>query len=91
MTIEADEMTKQLRERRLELGISQTEVGERCGIAQPHVCRIENGGINIRVATLVQMARALECELMIVPNRVVAATKAAIEQSSEPHNDSTTP
>lgn len=49
----------ELRQRRLELGLTQREVAERAGISQPLVARIETGGVDPRVSTLTKIVDVL--------------------------------
>jgi transcriptional regulator with XRE-family HTH domain len=49
-----------LREIRQKLGLTQEEVGERSGIPQGEISRIEHGERDPRVSTLVRLAKALE-------------------------------
>lgn len=41
-----------LRERRKELGLTQSEVAEAAGVSQPLIARIEGGGVDPRLSTL---------------------------------------
>ena len=43
---------------RKERGWTQTELGERCGIRQTHIARIENGKYNVQIDTLAAIAKA---------------------------------
>lgn len=44
---------------RQEAGLSQAQLGERCGLERFHVSRIENGKHSIGLDTLTAIARAL--------------------------------
>lgn len=50
-------------ERRLKLGLSQTEVAERMGTSQSAVARFESGEADVRLSTLERYAAAIECSL----------------------------
>lgn len=52
-------------ERRLEKGLSQRELAERCGTTQSAIARLERGGRPPRIDTLLRIAEALECELVV--------------------------
>lgn len=52
-------------ERRLKLGLSQRELAERCGTTQSAIARLERGGRPPRIDTLLRIAEALECELLV--------------------------
>lgn len=54
-----------LRQRRLEAGVTQRELGERIGFAQPAIARIESGRQLPTIATLQRMATALACDLVV--------------------------
>lgn len=50
----------QIRKIRLEKGLTQREVSERCGIAEPTIRKYESGKLNPKRETLQRIARALE-------------------------------
>ncbi|WP_327150268.1 helix-turn-helix domain-containing protein [Nocardia sp. NBC_01329] len=56
----AIEFATTIRERRLELGLTQTEVAERAGLHQPDVSRLESGGGTPTIGMLERLAYALE-------------------------------
>lgn len=54
-----------IRERRLALGLSQTEVAKRAGMTQPALSRLESGGTVPTIPVLDRIAAALEAELVV--------------------------
>ena len=52
-------------ERRTDLGLSQRELAERCGTTQSAIARLERGGRPPRIDTLLRIADALQCELVV--------------------------
>lgn len=54
-----------LRERRLELGLSQEQVADRMGSRQSHLSELERGYKNFGIQTLVLWAQALGMELVV--------------------------
>jgi HTH-type transcriptional regulator / antitoxin HipB len=56
----AIEFADAIRERRLELGLTQTQVAERAGLRQPDVSRLEAGGGTPTIGMLDRLAHALE-------------------------------
>jgi len=46
-------------------GLSQRELAERCGTTQSAIARLERGGRPPRIDTLLRIADALECELVV--------------------------
>ena len=54
-----------VRERRLALGLSQTEVATRAGMTQPALSRLEAGGTVPTIPVLERIAAALGAELIV--------------------------
>ncbi|MFJ5264332.1 multiprotein-bridging factor 1 family protein [Streptomyces sp. NPDC088387] len=52
-------------DRRTALGLSQTELAERCGMKQPQISRIEGGGTVPTIPLLRRLARAMDADLII--------------------------
>jgi transcriptional regulator with XRE-family HTH domain len=52
-------------ERRQEQGLSQRELAELVGTTQSAIARLERGGRPPRIDTLLRIADALECELVV--------------------------
>ncbi len=51
--------------RRVELGLSQRELAQLVGTTQSAIARLERGGRPPRIDTLLKIAGALECELVV--------------------------
>ena len=51
--------------RRAELGVSQQQLAELCGTTQSAIARLESGGRPPRIDTLLRIAEALDCELVV--------------------------
>jgi len=54
-----------VRERRLVLGLSQTEVARRAGMTQPALSRLEAGGVLPTIPLLERIAAALDADLIV--------------------------
>jgi predicted transcriptional regulator len=52
-------------ERRSALGLSQRELAELCGTTQSSIARLERGGRPPRIDTLLRIAEALQCDLVV--------------------------
>ncbi len=52
-------------ERRRERGLSQAELASLCGTTQSAIARLESGGRPPRIDTLLRIAAALECDLVV--------------------------
>jgi ribosome-binding protein aMBF1 (putative translation factor) len=51
--------------RRVELGLAQKQLAERCGTTQSAIARLERGGRPPRIDTLLRIANALDCDLKV--------------------------
>jgi len=54
---------REMKERRREVGLSQTEVAARMGTSQSAVARLEAGSTDVRLSTLLRYAEAIGMEL----------------------------
>lgn len=66
-----DSLLKQLKDRRKELGITQSEMARRLKITQPQYQKIESSG-NPSLKTLNSLALALDLKLILVPKEKAA-------------------
>jgi predicted transcriptional regulator len=53
-------LAQELVERRISLGVSQTEVAARMGTSQSAVARLETGQVDVRLSTLERYAAAVD-------------------------------
>jgi len=58
-------VAKQLVEQRRAHQLSQAELAELCGTTQSAIARLEAGGRPPRIDTLLRIAEALDCELVV--------------------------
>jgi predicted transcriptional regulator len=61
---------------RREAKLSQSALGRKVGLAQSHLSKIERGTVDPQLSNLLEIARALGLELMLVPQRLVPAVRA---------------
>jgi transcriptional regulator with XRE-family HTH domain len=84
MTYLNDQIVKNLREARLRKGFSQRELSAKSGVPQSHISRIESGAVDLRVSSLIALARVLDLELELVPKNAVPAVKSIVRSIQEP-------
>lgn len=58
--------------------LSQRELGERVGLPQSHVSKIEGGGVDLQLSSLIEIARALDLEIKLVPRKALPAVEGAL-------------
>jgi transcriptional regulator with XRE-family HTH domain len=69
-----------LREQRRKHSWSQAEFGERIGLGQEHVSNIERGKTSPRVDTLLDVVRALDLDLVLIPRTLVPSVQALMRE-----------
>jgi transcriptional regulator with XRE-family HTH domain len=56
-------------------GLSQRALGAKVGVAQSHISKIERAAIDPQLSSLMELARALGLELMLIPVQLVPAVQ----------------
>ena len=69
-------LLKSARERK---GLSQRALGKRVGLPQSHISKIENAAVDLQTTNLMQIARALDLELTLVPRATLPAVQSLQE------------
>ena len=59
-------------------GFSQRELSAKTGVPQGHISQIENGAVDLRLSSLVEIARALGLELVLAPRKSLPAVKSIL-------------
>jgi len=91
MTYAIEHIARALRSAREARGLSQRTLGATTGIAQGHISKIENGAVDLRISSLVELARALDLELELVPRKAVTAVHAIVRRDDESAHASVEP
>lgn len=73
---------KTLKAAREAKGISQRELSTKSGVPQGHISKIENGAVDLRVSSLVALARILDLELTLVPRKSVSAVQSIVRSNA---------
>lgn len=73
-----EEIASNLKAARESRGLSQRALSEKSGVPQGHISKIENGAVDLRVSSLVALARSLDLELALVPRKSVPAVKSIV-------------
>jgi transcriptional regulator with XRE-family HTH domain len=57
-------------------GLSQRALSDKVGLAQSHISKIERAAVDPQISSLMEIARVLGLELMLVPRQLVPALQA---------------
>jgi len=82
MIYATEHIARALRATRESKGLSQRELSAKSGVPQGHISKIENGDVDLRVSSLVALARVLEQELLLIPRKVVPAVHSIVRSST---------
>lgn len=77
-----DQILKSLRDARQRKGFSQRELSAKSGVPQSHISKIEKGDVDLRVSSLIALARVLDLELELVPKKSLPAVKSIVRSST---------
>jgi transcriptional regulator with XRE-family HTH domain len=87
MTFAPDSLLKELglrlRKARMAAGLSQEQIALRANISRPRYRDIETGAAAARATTLVNVARALGMEMMLIPQAVVPAIQSMLQPTAD--------
>ncbi len=70
------EIARTLRTARASQGLTQRELAERIGLTQAQISRFEGGHVDLRLSSLVELARGAGVEVMLIPRKAVPAALA---------------
>jgi|SRR5690554_2386415 transcriptional regulator with XRE-family HTH domain len=87
MSYVTEQILENLRDARVRKGFSQRELSARSGVPQSHISKIESGSVDLRVSSLIALARVLDLELLVVPKKAVPAIQSIIRSSNGPHDE----
>jgi len=73
MSYVAEDIVRALRDARETAGMSQRALSAKAGLSQSHISQIESGALEPGLSKLVDIARALDLELVLVPRKMMPA------------------
>lgn len=82
MAYKGEHLAHALRDARETAGLSQRALSARAGLTQSHISQIERGTLEPGLATLIDLARALDLELVVVPKRLLPAVNGLLHATS---------
>jgi transcriptional regulator with XRE-family HTH domain len=84
MSYQSESLIAQAREIREASGVSQRALSERAGLTQSHISQIESGKMEPGLSSFIDMTRALDLELMLVPKKLVPAVLGLVKAQATP-------
>lgn len=75
MSDRIEHLIGEIKAARARQGLSQRGLGAKVGVPQSHISKIEKGAVDLQTSSLIELARALGLELMLVPRALVPAVK----------------
>lgn len=78
MSAGIEDLAVRVREARIAKALTQKELGKRVGLPQSHISKIEKGIVDLKLSSLVEIARALDLELTLVPRKALPAVEGAV-------------
>jgi transcriptional regulator with XRE-family HTH domain len=86
MSYKSEDLIREIRDRRADVGISQRALAARSGLTQAHISQIETGALEPGLSSFIDMARALGLEIMLVPKKFLPAVQGILRQTSTEHS-----
>ncbi|MBK8628661.1 MAG: helix-turn-helix transcriptional regulator [Sphingomonadales bacterium] len=78
MSAGIDEIASAIRAARQAKALTQKELGQRVGLPQSHISKIEKGAVDLQLSSLIEIARALDLEVKLVPRKALAAVEGVV-------------
>ena len=76
MTYSIEEIANSIKVARKKKGLSQRALSTKTGVPQSHISKIENGMVDLQTSSLIEIARSLDLELVLVSRSLIPAVKA---------------
>jgi len=84
MGYKSEHLVGQVREVREAFGLSQRALSDRTGQTQSHISQIESGKMEPGLASFIDMARALDLEVVLVPKKLLPAINGLMRAQATP-------
>lgn len=76
MSYSIQDVAERIKFARNKKGLSQRALSAKTGVTQSHISKIENGMVDLQVSSLIEIARCLDLELVLVPRNLLSAVQA---------------
>ena len=82
MSYKSEDLIREIRDRRTDAGVSQRALAARSGLTQAHISQIETGALEPGLSSFIDVARALDLEIVLVPKKFLPAVQGILRQTS---------
>lgn len=84
MNYTIEDISSALKAARESKGLSQRELSRKAGLPQGHISKIERGTVDLRLSSLIALARVLDLELALVPRKAMPAVRSIVRSGDRP-------
>ncbi|MGR4932448.1 helix-turn-helix domain-containing protein [Bradyrhizobium sp. CAR08] len=82
MAYQSEELIREVQGQRVKEAISQRALAARSGLTQAHISQIETGRLEPGLSSFIQMARALDLEVVLVPKKLLPAVEGVLRSTA---------
>jgi transcriptional regulator with XRE-family HTH domain len=78
MSVGIADIAASIRQARKDKALTQRELGQRVGLPQSHISKIESGVVDLQLSSLAEIARALDLEVKLLPRKALPAIEGTV-------------
>ncbi|MET4037968.1 MULTISPECIES: helix-turn-helix transcriptional regulator [unclassified Bradyrhizobium] len=82
MSYQSEELIREVQGQRVKKAMSQRALAARSGLTQAHISQIETGRLEPGLSSFIQMARALDLEVVLVPKKLLPAVEGVLRSTA---------
>ena len=83
MSYQSEEIIREVQGQRIKAALSQRALAARSGLTQAHISQIETGRLEPGLSSFIEMARALDLEVVLVPKKLLPAVQGVLRPSAD--------
>jgi transcriptional regulator with XRE-family HTH domain len=83
VSYQSEELIREVQGQRVKAALSQRALAARSGLTQAHISQIETGRLEPGLSSFIEMARALDLEVVLVPKKLLPAVQGVLRQSAD--------
>jgi transcriptional regulator with XRE-family HTH domain len=83
MSYQSEELIREVQGQRVKAALSQRALAARSGLTQAHISQIETGRLEPGLSSFIEMARALDMEVVLVPKKLLPAVQGVLRPGAD--------